>query len=118
MFRCAAYRSLTLKARALVTELLDIHNGGNNGDIGLSVREAAKRCGVSSPTAMGAFDELIEKGFIKRMKPGSFSNRTKLATKWQLTWLPCNVTNALPTKDFMRRSQKWTPRSSQKEGTA
>lgn len=50
-----AYRSLSLGARALLIELKSLYNGSNNGDLFLSVREAARRlnCGKNLYWALG-----------------------------------------------------------------
>lgn len=40
-----AYRSLSCAARALLVELVMLHNGENNGSLYLSVRDAAARLG-------------------------------------------------------------------------
>ena len=46
--RSQAYHSLTVYARALLIELIDRHNGCNNGMIGLGVREAKYEFGMQS----------------------------------------------------------------------
>jgi hypothetical protein len=39
------------------------------------------------------------------MMRGAFSLKKRHATEWRLTEFPCDVTHAIPTKDFMR----WKP---------
>lgn len=86
-------------------ELKELYNGSNNGDLFLSVREAAKRLGVSNNTASKAFKELEEKGFIIARQKGYFKQKTRHATSWILTEFKYN--GQLPTKEFMR----WSPES-------
>lgn len=106
--RSAAYRSLSMGARALLVELKALHNGHNNGDLFLSVREAARRLGCGKNLAAKLFCELEERGFIRPNEVGAFnmkaaSGRGK-ATSWILTEHPVgNATTG--TKDFMR----WRP---------
>lgn len=97
-----AWLSLRPAARAVYIELHRLYNGSNNGRLGLSVRRAAGRCRISKDTANGAFDELIERGFIAVVTKSAFSLKTRLATEYRVTCFPCDVTGALPTKDFTR----------------
>lgn len=46
VLRSAAYASLDLVSRSLLGELLMIFNGGNNGSLHLSARDATARLGV------------------------------------------------------------------------
>jgi hypothetical protein len=69
----AAWRSLSTTAQALYVWLKFEWRGpdaNNNGQIRLSVRQAANRLGVSVPTATKAFQELQGKGFIVQTQPG------------------------------------------------
>jgi hypothetical protein len=99
-----AFRSLTTHARALLIELKSLHNGTNNGELFLSVREAARRLGVGKNLAARCFKELEERGFIRVSRPAAFNmksaSRRGEATSWRLTEYP--VGDALATKDFMR----------------
>jgi hypothetical protein len=59
--------------------LIDIwrrHNGKNNGSITYSIRDAQRRFGCSSKTAVMWFRELQELGFIVAEQRGSFSRKT------------------------------------------
>ena len=56
--RSTNYHSLSLPARALLTELIDRYNGGNNGFIVLGVREAAYELGCNKSTISRAMREL------------------------------------------------------------
>lgn len=98
-----AWQHLSLTARCLEMVLKALFNGLNNGEIFLSVREAARKLGVTPNTAQKAFRELEEKGFIRAKQKGSFSWKTGKATSWILTEFDYN--NMTATKDFMR----WQP---------
>ena len=80
-------------------------NGSNNGRIPYSVREAAAELRISPATASRALKSLQRHGFVVAETKGAFSLKKRHATEWRLTEFPCDVTHALPTKDFMR----WHP---------
>jgi hypothetical protein len=96
-----AYLSLSCPARAVLIEIARIYDGFNNGRIGLSVRLSSERCNIARGTAMRAFIELQERGFIDCMTKGAFSRKAPHATEWRLTWWTCDVTGELPSKKFM-----------------
>ena len=106
--RSAAYCSLSMGGRALLVELKALYNGRNNGELFLSVREAARRLGCGKNLAARLFSELEERGFIRPNEVGAFnlkaaSGRGK-ATSWILTeYAVGNATTG--SKDFMR----WRP---------
>lgn len=102
MLTSAAYLSLSCPARAVLIEIARIYDGLNNGSIALSVRMAAQRCRIAQGTATRAFRELIERGFIECLKPGSFDYKKRHAAEWRITWKPCDVTGTLSGKQFMR----------------
>ncbi len=95
-----AYLSLTSQARAVLMEVARIYNGGNNGLLAVSVRTAATRCNISKDTASRAFIDLERKGFIELVKRGAFSLKHRHASEWRLTWVRCDVTDALPSRAF------------------
>lgn len=101
-----AYRSLTVNARALLTELSMLFNGENNGSLYLSVRDAAARLGLASTkTAQIAFDELEAIGFITMTRDAHFSVKAgehSRARAWRLNWLP-GPGNRLPDLDLCER---------------
>jgi len=105
LLKSPAYCHASLAARALLVELYALHNGVNNGDLFLSVRDAGRRLGVGKNLAHEAFRELVAKGFIAVHIPGAFHLKARHATVWRLTEFPCG--SALPTKDFMT----WQPTS-------
>lgn len=105
MLNSPAYLSLSTQARAALIEIARRYNGSNNGFIGASVRSLAERCRIAPGTACKALGELQASGFIECVTPGGFTRKTRHASEWRLTWVSCNLTNALPQKPFMR----WQP---------
>jgi hypothetical protein len=101
-----AYRALTPNARSLLVELAMLDNGGNNGSLYLSVRDAAARIGIVDLRATSrAFDELMALGFIELAQESHFqvkASETSRARCWRLTWLPGPGRKA-PTPDFLTR---------------
>lgn len=106
ILKTAAWRSLPPASRALYVEIAQRYNGGNNGEISLSVREAAHLIHVAKDTATKSFHELEAKGFIRRNVCGSFNWKLRHATTWILTEYPFLEKEA--TKDFAR----WSPENS------
>lgn len=98
-----AWQSLGPAPRALYIELARRYNSLNNGEISMSVREAARLLHIAKDTATKAFKELEAKGFIKRNVCGSFNWKLKQATTWILT--NYNLGDELATKEFAR----WRP---------
>lgn len=88
----AAYRSLDVTARALLTEIVMIENGRNNGSLWLSVRDAVDRLGIADARpVMRAFEMLQLVGLIAMTKDAHFSVKaceTSRARCWRLTWRP------------------------------
>jgi hypothetical protein len=100
-----AWRSLTPAESRVYFELARIYNGANNGRLGFSVRSAADRCNISKTTAVRCFQTLQQRGFIYCQTEGGFSRKTRHAAEWRLNCFRCDVTAALPSKEFM----KWRP---------
>lgn len=71
--------------RALYIELLFAYDGKNNGDLFLSLRDAAKALNVTKDTARTYFEALIERGFISPNVRGSFDWKQGKATTWIIT---------------------------------
>jgi len=109
MLDCAAWRHLTPAARAVYLEVARLYNGGNNGFLALSVRNAAERCNINKDTAGRALEALKTHGFIECVSPGGFSRKNRHASEWRLTGEVCDRTGTQPSKAFMR----WSP-----EGTS
>ena len=100
MLKTEAWRSLNPREIAIMLLLLEQYHGNNNGYISLSVREAAKLGHMAQNTASQAFQTLIERGFIKRRRVGSFSHKAKLASEYELTHFKYG--NKLATKEFAK----------------
>jgi hypothetical protein len=98
-----AWRSLGAVPRALYLELAQRYNGSNNGEISMSVREAKDLVHVAKDTAMRAFRELQQKGFIRCRMSGSFNYKLRHASTWILT--EHDMGDERATKDFAR----WRP---------
>lgn len=95
-------------------EIAQRYFGSNNGEISLSVRQAARLVHIAKDTATKAFHELEDKGFIRRNVCGSFNWKLKHATTCILTEHSYNGEPA--AKDFAR----WSPEKSEtgpKSGT-
>ena len=107
MLNAPAFLRLRGNAVKLMAMLHKRYNGANNGDISMSVREAAREVGCCPNHAVIPFRELEAAGFIAPTVKGAFSWKSRHATTWRLTWLPIGDASALsglsePTKDFMR----------------
>jgi hypothetical protein len=98
MLRSAAWRSLSPVARCIFLELSAIYNGGNNGFIALSTRDAAKHVRCSKDTAARALVELTDKGFIVCCSRGHFDRKSPHASEYRLTLHSCNRTGEKPPK--------------------
>lgn len=107
LLKMPAWRALTPQARAVYVELEQRFNGSNNGEISLSVREAAAAVNIAKDTASKVFYELEEKGFICRNVCGSFNWKLRHATTWVLT--NHRVGDQPATKEFAR----WSPKKSE-----
>ena len=86
MLSSVAWRSLGGAAVKVYVELRSRFNGGNNGDLSLSMDEAARLLHMSKATVWRAFVELEEKGFIAKTKPGHWYGRR--ATTWAVSDRP------------------------------
>ena len=105
---CQAYRHLSVYGRALLLEFRRSYNGGNNGEIVMSVRQAAKLINCNKNTAAKTIKELETKGWIRQSSKGSFSQKTdKTASTWRITNQPIGLGTDTPeTKEYA----SWTPR--------
>ena len=84
-----AYRHLSCYGRALLMEYRRLYAPGRNGEIVMSVRQAADLLRCSKDTAHKAIRELADKGWIRVMQKGSFSQKTsKTASLWRITNQP------------------------------
>lgn len=105
MMQTEAWQSLDGNARAIYVELAMLYYGigTNNGQIGLSVRQAAKAIHVSKDTAARAMSHLQDRGFIVATSKGQFVQKRQ-ATRWRLTEFRCDVTGQPASRDF----EDWT----------
>jgi DNA-binding transcriptional MocR family regulator len=73
MAKSPAFRSLSGSALKVFIEVRTRSHGGNNGDLSLSMDEAARLLGIGKATAQRAFAELEAKGFLMMMRRGNGS---------------------------------------------
>jgi len=101
LLKSPAYLSLTPQAKVLMT-LMQIH-WRNDVLVDYGTREAATKIPCDRKTAMKAFDQLQDRGFITLMEHALFNSRTQSrARSWKLNWLPFN--DQKPTNEW----EKWT----------
>ena len=80
---------LTLSAQAKVLILLMHEQWRDEKEVDFGIREACEKIPCSRPTAMKAFDQLGERGFVHKVSESMFSSRTESKTRtWRLTWMP------------------------------
>jgi len=99
-----AWLEMSVYGRALIIELRGRFNGGNNGEVFMSVREAAKVLNCCRDRAQKAFREIEDKGWVRLNQKGSFDWKGGPATTWILT--NENHGEEIATKDF----RTWTPK--------
>ena len=92
MLASETWKHLPPPAIKVLIELWRRFNGRNNGQISLSRNEAVKLLHIGKGTAQKAFETLIEMGFIKIARRGSFCGRR--ATEYILTDTPYQGHNA------------------------
>jgi predicted transcriptional regulator len=86
MAESAAWRSLSGTAVKVYVELRRRYNGGNNGDLSLSLDEAARLLHLGKATVGRAFVELEAKGFVRMTSRGRWYGRQ--ATTYAVTDRP------------------------------
>lgn len=92
------FLGLSCQAKALL--MLMHRHWTPNGPIGFGVRQAESEIPCARATAMKAFRELENAGFIVMVEPSVFCSRTESKTRtWRLTWMPC-WRNRAPTNDW------------------
>ena len=106
ILKSAAWRSLSGAAVKVFFELHTRYNGGNNGQVRLSMKEAAEALGIGKATAQRAFVDLQDKGFIVLTTPGNWYNRR--AHEWRLTHKPVQTANGktTPSNDWRFWTEK------------
>jgi len=94
------YETLRPQAKVLMT-LLQIH-WRNEKAVSYGIKEASKKIPCDRRTAIKAFKELQERGFITCTEESIFSSRTQSKSRsWCLNWLPFN--SEKPTSEW----KKW-----------
>ncbi|MEQ8441477.1 MAG: hypothetical protein RIM33_02765 [Alphaproteobacteria bacterium] len=111
MLDSPAWISLSPRSCKLFLAIFRRHDGSNNGYIGFSRREAMKvlRCGPN--TAQACFEELIEKGFLRKVSEAWFGKPDRFAREWRIT--SEGFKNEKPSRDFM----DWSPPEKTNVGT-
>ncbi|MBT2988023.1 MAG: hypothetical protein KME65_03575 [Candidatus Thiodiazotropha sp. (ex Ctena orbiculata)] len=99
-----AYRDLKPAARCLIEEFQRLYRPGRNGRISISTKNAARLLNVTEPTAIKAFHEVEEHGFIRLSEGHSWMERK--AREWRLTFEPGN-NNQEPTDEW----REWVPKN-------
>lgn len=103
MLSCPAFRDLSGGAVKVLLHLASLDNGKNNGEIVLSVRQAAEATGLTKNPAARALAELTDAGFIVPTSVGAFSVKVgPAASTWRLTWVAWPGRSG-PTMDFLTR---------------
>lgn len=113
-----AWRSLSGAAVKVLIELRTRFNGSNNGDLSLSLGDAARLLAVSKSTAKRAFDELVAKGFLVNMSPGHWYGRQ--AATWAVTMEAIHLPQAelKPRHDWKRwDGERLRPAENSERGT-
>jgi hypothetical protein len=107
-----AWLSLSGNAVKLLLHLMMLSKGNNGwghrvegGELFLSEREAAKAISVARNTASRAFEELIDRGFLRPVQTGHFHVKIRTATTWRLTFQPYPKNHQGPTNEW----RQWRP---------
>ena len=79
----AAYKSLSGRAKALLTDLTMQFNGRNNGDLTTGFKYMHEQGWRSRDTIEGAKRELLDKGLIEQTRQGGLG----FASLYAVTWL-------------------------------
>jgi hypothetical protein len=108
MMDTAAWRQLSVTARAAWLEFGRVHNGSNNGRLAMSSRLLGKRLGVCKTVAAIATKELVTLGFLDIARASSFSGKRR-ATEYRLTHLKDDITEAPPSRTFQNIGKTQTP---------
>lgn len=111
--KSAAWRSLSGAAIKVWLELHTRYNGGNNGNVRLSMAEASDALGIGKATVQRAFKELQAKGFLVLVKKGAWYHRQ--AHEWRLTTKPMQAAKGKSPATNEWRS--WQPPKKTKRGS-
>lgn len=103
----AAYKDLSFSARSMLNEILNFHNGINNGSIWMT-KEVLKQRGFSKNTSTKALKELISHGFIYMTRRGG--NLNGGCSWYAITWLKINRVEGQHLENFIPNAYaKWQP---------
>ena len=75
---------------AVLLLLIRKHNGRNNGDISLGLREVTAKCRCGKTTAVRALEHLQEAGLIHCVRKGHLVpavGRANIASRWRLNFV-------------------------------
>lgn len=115
MAESAAWRSLGGAAVKVYVELRRRYNGGNNGQLSLSLDEGARLLGLGKATVQRALGELVDRGFIRMTRRGRWYGRE--ATTWAVSDRPLGrdqPTNAWQSWKPRPKNQKSVPERTEK----
>lgn len=102
MLDCEAGKSLTPHEMAVLIRVMQRYNGGNNGKIHMSSRDAAKLANINKDTAAKSLRSLTAKGFLRLSEPSSFNTNGRRASSYEITSLPLSE-----NKPAKRSYQNW-----------
>lgn len=87
MLQSSNYNSLSKDSKVLMILMQTHWNSFKFVDYGIS--EACSKIPCAKKTAINAFKELRDKGFIELKEESSFSSRTESKSRsWKLLWMP------------------------------
>jgi len=82
---------LSLMSQAKVLMLLLLQHWRSDKPVAYGIREAAEKIPCDRRTAMKAFDQLMERGFVTMVDYSTFCSRTESKSRtWKLEWMPFN----------------------------
>ncbi|MFC4295469.1 hypothetical protein ACFO0A_10425 [Novosphingobium tardum] len=100
-----AWRAASGNSIKVLLALVRKDNGGRNGNLAFSCREAADLTGLSVRTCHRCLVELQELGFIACTQKGAFSRKVLHASLWRYTWQAWPDGKKGPTREY----EKWRP---------
>lgn len=110
MLKSTAWRSLSGNAVRLWFELHTRFNGGNNGQLSLSLNEAVELLGMGKATVQRAFQELEDRGFLALEEKGNWYHRR--AHRWRLTTKP--MQRAKGKESATNEWRHWRPKKTKR----
>jgi len=104
----SAYLDLSFSARSMLVEVLNFHNGRNNGSIWITKKVLEER-GFSRNTATKALKELRVHGFLYMTKKGG--NIAGGCSWHAITWLRINRAEGQRLENYIPKAYKnWKPK--------